>query len=156
MCARTVRTQRKPNSVAKFNQTLANDILPLLRPQPGFQDEMTLFVPGGMEVVGIGLWVQQEHAEAYHRGTPIPPCGEPWRTWWRAGRRRTPMRCARDLLHKPCWRRSLTLRELWWGWGRLRLPSRLFGVLSPLPTRPPDEAKGAEHDGGRHAEYREA
>ena len=74
MCARTVRTQRKPNSVAKFNQTLANDILPLLRAQPGFQDEMTFVVPGGMEMVGIGLWAQQEHAAAYYRGTPIPPC----------------------------------------------------------------------------------
>ena len=62
------------NSVAKFNQTLANDILPLLRTQPGFQDEMTFIVPGGMAVVGIGLWEQQEHAEAYHRGTPIPLC----------------------------------------------------------------------------------
>ena len=66
--------QRKLNSVAKFNQTLANDILPLLRTQPGFQDEMTLFVPGAMEVAGIGLGEQQEHAEAYYRGTPIPPC----------------------------------------------------------------------------------
>jgi hypothetical protein len=27
MCTRTVRIQWKPNSVAKFNQTLANDIL---------------------------------------------------------------------------------------------------------------------------------
>ena len=27
MCARTVGMQWKPNSVAKFNQTLANDIL---------------------------------------------------------------------------------------------------------------------------------
>jgi hypothetical protein len=74
MCGRRVRMQREPNSVAKFNQTLANDILPLLCTQPGFQDEMTLFVPGGMEVVGIGLWVQPEHSAAYNRGTPIPPC----------------------------------------------------------------------------------
>jgi hypothetical protein len=66
--------QRKPNSVARFNQTHANDILPLLCTQPGFQDEMTFVVPGRMEMVGIGLWEQQEHAEAYHRGTPIPPC----------------------------------------------------------------------------------
>ena len=55
ICALTVRMQRKLNSVAKFDQTLANDILPLLRTQPGFQDEMTLFVPGAMEVAGIGL-----------------------------------------------------------------------------------------------------
>jgi hypothetical protein len=66
--------QRKPNSVAKFNQTLANDILPLLRHQSGFQDEMTFVVPGGTEVVDIGLWEQQERAEACHRGTPILPC----------------------------------------------------------------------------------
>ena len=65
MCARTARMQRKPNSVAKFNQTLANDILPLLRTQPGFQDEMIFVVPGSREVIGIGLWEQQEHAEAY-------------------------------------------------------------------------------------------
>jgi hypothetical protein len=52
--------------------------------------------------------------------------------------------------------RSLTLRELWWGVGPLWLPSRLFGVLSPLPTERPDEEKGGKHDGGRHAEYREA
>ena len=74
MYARKVRMQRKPNSVAKFNQTLANDILPLLRTQPGFQDEMTFVVPSGMGVVDIGLGEQQEHAEAYYRGTPIPPC----------------------------------------------------------------------------------
>jgi hypothetical protein len=74
MCARTVRTQRKPNSVAKFNQTLANDILPLLRTQSGFQDEMTLFVPGCMEMICIVLCTQQEHTATYHRGTSIPPC----------------------------------------------------------------------------------
>jgi len=56
MWARTVRVQRKPNSVAKFHQTLANDILPLLRQQSSFQDERTFVVPGGMDVVGIGLW----------------------------------------------------------------------------------------------------
>jgi hypothetical protein len=55
MCARTERMQQTPNSVAKFKQTLANDILPLLRTQPGFQDEMTFVVPDGMEVVGISL-----------------------------------------------------------------------------------------------------
>jgi len=74
MYARTVRIQLKPNSVAEFTRTLEHTIIPLLRTQPGFQDEMTFVVPGGMEVVGIGLWEQQEHAAAFHRGTPIPPC----------------------------------------------------------------------------------
>jgi hypothetical protein len=58
MCARTLRMQRKPSSVVQFNQTLANDILPLLRTQPGFQNEVTFVVPGDMEVVGVGLWEQ--------------------------------------------------------------------------------------------------
>ena len=80
MCAHTLRMQRKPSSVAKFNQTLANGLLPLRRTPPGFQNEMTFVVPGGMEVVGIGLWKQQEHAEASHRGTPILPYCAPGRT----------------------------------------------------------------------------
>ena len=69
MCARTVRTQRKPNSVAKFNQTLANDILPLLRTQPGFQDEIAFVVPGGTEAVSISVWDQKADAEAYAGST---------------------------------------------------------------------------------------
>ena len=40
MVARTVRIQLKPNSVAEFTRTLENDIIPLLRQQPGFQDEI--------------------------------------------------------------------------------------------------------------------
>jgi hypothetical protein len=69
MCARTVRLQLKPNSVAQFTQTIENDFLPSLRTQPGFQDEMTFVVPGGMEAVGISIGEQQELAEAYDRGT---------------------------------------------------------------------------------------
>jgi glucose dehydrogenase len=47
MFARTVRIQLKPNSVAEFTRTLENDIIPLLRQQPGFQDELAFVVPGG-------------------------------------------------------------------------------------------------------------
>ena len=74
MCAHTVRMQRKPNSVAKFNQTLANDILPLLRTQPGFQDEMTFVVPGGMEVVASVYGSSKSTPKPIHCGTPISPC----------------------------------------------------------------------------------
>ena len=68
MFARTVRIQLKPNSVAEFTRTLEKDIIPLLRKQPGFQDEMAFVVPGGTEAVSVSLWDQKEHAEAYHRG----------------------------------------------------------------------------------------
>jgi len=69
MFARTVRMQLKPDSVAAFTRTLENDIIRLLRQQPGFQDEMAFVVPGGTEAVTISVWHQQEDAEAYARGT---------------------------------------------------------------------------------------
>ena len=69
MFARTVRMRLKPNSGAEFTETIENDIIPLLRPQTGFQDEITFVVPDGTEAVAISVWDQQEHAEAYARGT---------------------------------------------------------------------------------------
>jgi len=39
MVARMVRMQLQPRSVAVFTRTLANNIIPLLRTQSGFQDE---------------------------------------------------------------------------------------------------------------------
>jgi len=68
MFARKVTFQLKPNSVAEFTRTLENEIIPLLRKQKGFQDEIALVVPGGTEAVGISLWDQKESAEAYDRG----------------------------------------------------------------------------------------
>ena len=69
MFARTVRIQLKPNSVAEFTLTLENDIIPLLRKQPGFEDEIAFVVPGGTEAVSISVWDQKGNAEAYARGT---------------------------------------------------------------------------------------
>ena len=39
MVARMVRMQLQPTSVAAFPRTLENNIIPLLRTHPGFQDE---------------------------------------------------------------------------------------------------------------------
>ncbi len=69
MFARNVSMHLKPNSVAEFTRTLDQEIIPLLRKQKGFQDEITFVVPGGAEAVGISLWDQKENAEAYNRGT---------------------------------------------------------------------------------------
>jgi heme-degrading monooxygenase HmoA len=69
MFARIVSLQLKPNSVAEFAQTIEQDLIPLLRKQPGFQDEIVFVVPGGTEAVAISVWDQQEHAEASARGT---------------------------------------------------------------------------------------
>src|SRR5438093_2241858 len=61
--------QLKSNSVAEFTQRLEKDILPLLRKQKGFQDEITFVSQGGREAFGISLWDKAENAEAYNRGT---------------------------------------------------------------------------------------
>lgn len=69
MFARRVNMQLKPNSVAEFTQRLEKDILPLLRKQKGFQDEITFVGQGGKEAFGISLWDTAENAESYNRGT---------------------------------------------------------------------------------------
>jgi hypothetical protein len=72
MFARKVSLQLKPNGVAWFIQTSEKDIIPLLRKQPGLQDEIAFVVPGGTAAVAISVWDQQEHAEASARGTSPP------------------------------------------------------------------------------------
>jgi len=69
MFARKVHMHLKSNSVAEFTQRLEKDILPLLRKQKGFQDEITFVDQSGREAFGISLWDKAESAEAYNRGT---------------------------------------------------------------------------------------
>ena len=69
MFARKVSMELKPNSVAEFTQRIEKDILPLLRKQKGFQDEITFVTPGEKEAFGISLWENRENAEAYNRGS---------------------------------------------------------------------------------------
>jgi heme-degrading monooxygenase HmoA len=69
MFARRVHMHLKPNRVAEFTQRLEKDVLPLLRKQKGFQDEMTFVGQSGREAFGISVWDKAEDAEAYNRGT---------------------------------------------------------------------------------------
>ena len=69
MFARRVSMQLKPNSVAEFTQRIEKDILPLLRKQKGFQDEITCISKGQREAFGISLWENAENADAYNHGT---------------------------------------------------------------------------------------
>ena len=65
MFARIVAMRLKPNAGAEFTQTIEKKILPILRKQKGFRDEMTFVAPDGTEAVGISLWDRKEQAEAY-------------------------------------------------------------------------------------------
>jgi hypothetical protein len=69
MFARTVNLRMKPNTVAAFTLTMEKEIIPLLRKQKGFQDEITFVAPGGTEAVAISLWDQKENAQAYSNDT---------------------------------------------------------------------------------------
>ena len=55
MFARNISMRLKPNSVAEFNKTLENEVLPLLQKQKGFQHELVLVSSNGTEAVGISL-----------------------------------------------------------------------------------------------------
>ena len=66
MFARIVTMRLKPNTGAEFTQTIEKKILPILRKQHGFRDEITLLAPGGTEAIGISMWDQKEQAEAYN------------------------------------------------------------------------------------------
>src|ERR1700681_3322244 len=59
----------QPNCVAEFPRTLEKEIIPVLRKQKRFQDEITFVGSTGTEAFGISLWDTAENAEAYNRGT---------------------------------------------------------------------------------------
>ena len=69
MFARIVSMRLKPNMSAEFSQTIEKKILPILRKQKGFRDEITFIASGGMEAVGISLWDSREQADAYNSGS---------------------------------------------------------------------------------------
>jgi hypothetical protein len=67
MFARSVSFHLKPGHAAEFTQLLDRDIIPTLRKQKGFKDEIALVAPGGRDAVGISLWDRREDAETYAR-----------------------------------------------------------------------------------------
>ena len=69
MYARNVSMNLKPNTAREFTQTFEKDILPILRKQNGFKDEITFLGANGKDVVAISLWDRKENAEQYSRDT---------------------------------------------------------------------------------------
>lgn len=69
MYARNVTLHLKADKAAEFTRTLENDVLPMLRKQTGFKDEITFLATEGNEAIAISLWEKRENAEAYSRDT---------------------------------------------------------------------------------------
>jgi heme-degrading monooxygenase HmoA len=67
MFARNVHLHLKPNTTTQFTKTLENDVLPLLRKQPGFQEEVAFLAPNGTDAYAISFWDSKEKAEQYSR-----------------------------------------------------------------------------------------
>jgi len=68
MFARSVSFHLKPGRATQFTQLIDKDVIPVLRKQKGFQDELTFVAPGGADAVGISVWDLKEDAETYARG----------------------------------------------------------------------------------------
>jgi heme-degrading monooxygenase HmoA len=66
MYARNVAVRLKPNTLSDFTKVFETNVLPIMRKQKGFQDEITFAMPGGTDVVAISLWDTKESAEAYN------------------------------------------------------------------------------------------
>ena len=67
MYARNVTLHLKTDGAAEFTRRVETDILPVLRKQNGFQDEMTLVADNGADALAISLWDKKESADAYNR-----------------------------------------------------------------------------------------
>ena len=67
MYARNVSLNLKANAQSDFVRMLENDVLPVLRKQNGFKDEITFVAPNGTDALAISLWEKRENAEAFGR-----------------------------------------------------------------------------------------
>ncbi|MFZ2000852.1 MAG: hypothetical protein WA239_16515 [Candidatus Sulfotelmatobacter sp.] len=69
MFARNVSIHLKSNMLSDYTRSFENDILPLLRKQKGFKDEITLSNPSSLDAIAISLWETRADAEAYNTKT---------------------------------------------------------------------------------------
>ena len=67
MFARKVAVRLKSDTAGQFIQKMENEIIPLLRKQKGFLDEVTLISQSGKEIYAYSFWESSEDAEHYDR-----------------------------------------------------------------------------------------
>jgi quinol monooxygenase YgiN len=65
--ARNVHFQIKPGKESEFTTLIEKEVLPMLRSQNGFQNELTFVNPNG--AVAISLWQDRKSAETYNTST---------------------------------------------------------------------------------------
>jgi hypothetical protein len=67
MFARSVSFQLKPGRAGEFTRLLDKNVIPVLRKQKGFQDEISLVAADGVKAIGISVWDLKENADSYAR-----------------------------------------------------------------------------------------
>jgi hypothetical protein len=65
--ARNVQFQVKTGKETELNNLFEKEVLPMLRKQDGFQEEVTLLNPKGAHF--ISLWDNRKNAETYEKAT---------------------------------------------------------------------------------------
>ena len=69
MYARNVSFRLKSNMQSDYTRTFENEILPLLRKQKGFKDEITFLNPASQDAIAITLWESKSNADEYNTNT---------------------------------------------------------------------------------------
>ncbi len=69
MFARNVSVHLKSNMLSEYNHVFESQILPLLRKQTGFKDEITFVSPSGVDVTAISIWDTKANADTYNTNT---------------------------------------------------------------------------------------
>jgi hypothetical protein len=67
MYARNVTLHLKANTQSDFVRMLETDVLPVMRKQHGFKDEITFVAQNGTDALAISLWEKRENAESFAR-----------------------------------------------------------------------------------------
>jgi hypothetical protein len=67
MFARKVSVRLRADAAGAFIQKMEDEIIPLLRKQKGFLDELTLISQSGKEIYTYSFWETSEDAERYDR-----------------------------------------------------------------------------------------
>ena len=67
MFTRHVIMQLKADSAAEFTRTIESEVLPLLRKQKGFRDEITFISTDFSEAIANSFWDTKEDADTYNR-----------------------------------------------------------------------------------------
>jgi heme-degrading monooxygenase HmoA len=67
MFVRKVSMRLKSEAASEFIRKIEDEIIPLLRKQKGFLDEMTLLAHSGKEVYAYSFWENSTDAENYEK-----------------------------------------------------------------------------------------